>query len=270
MALNLKIIPSEKIVPLMDFQPDHVAGLEMIIRDSGAVRNPFLVAPTDDGRYILLDDGALLETARRLKIEYLPVQITGLGRGLNIVAEMAIDGWNKSYIDKFMEIFPRVISVRSHTNKPGQDFDHAKIIISENNGDQIRLCFGSGGYDHLPGSVFDFLKYLKRFCRFSRWLHLEKPDCVPADEINSSAVLKLPGLSSEDLLLAVKQNYLFPAELLAFECGSRMLGINYPVHILNEPVSVRDKEQFLHELISLRINSGCSRFISSGVYLLNY
>jgi len=270
MALNLKIVPCKSIVPLADYSVERVAFLEIIIRDSGAIRNPLPVAAAENDKYLLLDDAAILETAYRLKIDYLPVQINEFVNESNISAGVRIHKWNREFIDKFRMLFPRVFTSLISSGKPLNGRKLIEIIIVDSEKEPLRLWFKRDSKNRLPGAFFDFLAFLKHHFGFVHQHSIGNDNPISSGEMNNSAVLNCQDITAKDISCASESGYLFPAELLSFDCGSRILGINYPVHILNDSVPVEDKEQFLHELINLRINSGNTRYISSGVYLLNY
>ncbi len=81
--------------------------------------------------------------------------------------------------------------------------------------------------------------------------------------------LKIAGLGLNHIKAAAWQRY-FPAGLIRFDYRSRIIGIEYPIKVLNESVSIREKERFLHDLVNFRLNNEQTEYIEGGVYLLNY
>jgi hypothetical protein len=270
MALNLKIIPCNNIVPLTDYSRERVASLEIAISDSGTIKNPLLTAVAGCDKLLLLDDAAILETARRLKIEYLPVQITEFKDDMKIPTGVCIKNWSRECIGKFRKVFPRVFASPVSSEESKHENRFAEIIITDSESEPLRIWFKRDSKNRLPGAYFDFLTFLKRHFGFSHCYCLDNRDSLSFARNKNIAIMNCPDITAGDIAAASASGHLFPAELFTFDCGSRILGINYPVHILNDSVPVEDKEQFLHELINLRINSGNTRYISSGVYLLNY
>ncbi len=270
MKPNLGIVPRTRIVPIMAYRSEKVAYLETIIEQTNSIRNPLQVAPLDGDRYLLLDDGAILEAACRLQLRYLPVQIFPLPEIGPVKAGAFVSDWDESLLNTFSEYFPRAMSIREIPDSAVPDL-HGNGIILRADGCPLRLItFASSSSAHVPIALYDFLSFVTRRCSLAGYRF---PDTVGSETIRLSpgdCRFEVVNLRAADLAFAVRHEFRFPAGLLWFENIDRVLGINYPVRVLNENVPVRDKEQFLHELINLRLASGHSEYITGGVYLLNY
>lgn len=269
MKPRLKIIDLADITPLMEFKKEKAEYLEEIIRNSGSIRDPLSLASPNRGEYLLLDDAALLEALRRLKITSVPAQVIPLRKSLKIAGTIIAEGMKISCIDDFLNIFPRSCDV-SDGNKGCCPASGTIVTICRKGEDDRVIYFKRCTSNHISPIFFDFLHYLKRSCTLTERIY---PAVIKSDNLKTttdSYLLKISNITADDLLFVARQGYLFPSGLLGFEFGSCIMGIDYPVNVLKERVPARDKEQFFHDLVNIRLRSGYSRFIRRGVYLLNY
>jgi len=270
MKPSLGIVPRTRIVPIMDYRSENVAYWETNIDQTNSIRNPLQVTPLDADRYLLLEDGAILEAARRLKLRYLPVQTFFLPGSGPVKAGAYISDWDESLPGQFARYYPRALTV-SEFSDAESGFPAGVGIMLRVDGRPLRwLSFTSSPSTHIPISLFDFLAFVARRCTLHRHRFPEHGRSDTIRLLPGNCQLEVVNLQESDLDFAVRHDFRFPSGLLWFDNIDRVLGINYPVRVLNENVPVRDKEQFLHELISLRLSSGHSEYITGGVYLLNY
>jgi hypothetical protein len=266
---NLKIIHIDEISPVMEFRERRVEHIQKAIVKAGSIRNLLNLASVGAHEFLLLEDSSILEALRRLNTESVPAQVVPLKRQKKIAANIALDGMDCSFIKDFYEMFPRSVTLEEE-NPDGDTGDNIIVSIGQKNQPEMTLSFKRSSAGLISGSLFDFFKFLKAHCTLKEKVY---PGSIKNTNIRNesdSCWLTVAGLTPEDLLFAVRHNYSFPAGLLRFDNGVRIIGIDYPLRILNEKVPIREKERFLHDLMNYRLNSGYSHFIKNGVYLLNY
>lgn len=269
MKPNLKIIETKNIIPVMDFKERRTEHLRQLIEKSGSIRNLFNLAGVGPHEYLLLEDTAVLEAVRRLKIEYVPAQVIPLKRHKKIKADISVSGMKQSYIDEFDKMFPRSFTVGKN-NCSLKDFGCILVSISQKNQSDIEMYFKRNGAGLISGTLFDFFGFLDSRCILEERINPTSVKTTNVKRNNESCLLTVSNLTPDDLLFAARQNYFYPAGLLRFDYGIRIIGIDFPLKVLKENVSVREKERFLYDLMNYRLNSGYSNFIKNGVYLLNY
>ena len=264
----LKIVKLTDIMPLMEADPAKVDYLKRVIKNSESIRHPLALAALSSNKYILLEDSSVLEAVRDLKINYIPAQVIKYRKTLKFEANLTVGKIALSDVMAFSEMFPRAfygdgkeISSLSNT---------IKIVIDKKDNPGMAVYFFRNKTGQLPPALFMFLNYLQQRWRFCSGL---MPGRVRAFNVkcgNDHWFLSIEGLSIDDLLYAARNDMRFAPGLLKFNYGHRIIGIEYPVEVLKENAPVSQKEQFLHDLVNLRLNSGFSDFIRNGVYLLNY
>jgi hypothetical protein len=266
---NLKIVNIGDISPVMEFRERRVEHLQKAIVGAGSIRSLLNLASVGAHEFLLLEDSAILEALKRLKLEHVPAQVVPLKRQKKISANIALDGLNCSQIDDFHRMFPRSFTME-HNDPDGDTKNGIIVSIDRKNQTEITLSFKRNSIGLIPGSLFDFFTFLKTHCRLKEKIY---PGSIKNTNVkcdSESCSMAVFGLMPSDLLFAARQDYSFPAGLLRFDNGVRIIGIDYPLRILNEKVPIREKERFLLDLMNYRLSSGYSHFIKNGVYLLNY
>lgn len=264
----LKIIKLTNIVPLMEADSAKVEYLKRIIKSTGTIRHPLALAAVPENKFILLEDASVLEAIHSLRINYIPAQVIKCRDTLKFNAGLTAGKVVLSDVRLFSDMFPRALHT---TDKEIPGFcDTAKVRISRKEDAGVIIYFFRNKAGQLPPALFTFLKYLRHHWNFCSGL---MPGRIRAFNVKCGTdnwLLSIDDLSIKDILYAAQNELLFPPGLLKFNFGNRIIGIEYPVDVLNENVPVGQKEQFLHDLVNLRLNSGFSDFIKNGVYLLNY
>jgi len=271
MKPNLKIVNVEEINPVMEYRDRRVEHLKEAIGQAGAIRNLLNLASVGAHEFLLLEDSAILEAIRRMKLKYIPAQVVPLKRQKKIAANIGLDGMDCSRIYDFYKMFPRAFTM-AEKGAEGQNERGSYITVSigRRNHPEMELAFKRNSVGLISGAVFDFFSFLKLHCSMNEKVYPGSIKNTNIKKKGESCSLSVNGLMPNDLLFAVRQNYSFPAGLLRFDNGVRIIGIDYPLRILNENVPIREKERFLHDLMNYRLNSGYSHYIKNGVYLLNY
>jgi len=269
MKPNLKIVRIKDITPVMDYKERRVEHLKQSIEKSGSIRNLFNLAGVGSHEFLLLEDTAILEAVRRLKIENVPAQIISLKKHKKIKADISIRGMKQSYIDKFDKMFPRSFTVSKNIHNL-KNFNGIIVSIRQKNQFEKEMYFKRNGAGFISGALFDFFEFLDSHCTLEERINPTSVKTTNVKRCDEGCLLTVSNLTPGDLLFAARHNYTYPAGFLRFDYGVRIIGIDFPLKVLKENASVREKERFLYDLMSYRLNSGYSNFIKNGVYLLNY
>jgi hypothetical protein len=270
MIPKLKIVSVNSIIPLMECDPDKVDYIIEIIENSGIIGTPVSLASAGNRKYLLIDNCEIIEAARRLGIKYLPSQVASPLSSVRIDTNIYAEKFDQGIIDNFLSIFPRVAYFGASRKSINNQSPRVRLSVSRKGDNDLNLFFKRYHGAGLPYSVFNFLEYLGHHCRLTRKIfsgHIKTANTKPCDDFT---LIRLHGLAFEDLVLTAQSYHLFPAGFLRFDYSGRIVGIDFPVRILNEKVTQREKERFLHDLVNYRLNSGHPEYIGGGVYLLNY
>ncbi len=272
MIPKLKIVPLSSIVPMMEYSETKVKYIQEIIESSGNIGTPVSLVDLPDKNFLLLDDSSILKVAKDFDIKFLPAQLTNQNQIMDIRAEIFIENFKPSLIEEFISIFPRVAAIYPSRKeiKQYQNQNDLKIVFSGKKEKDIIVCFRNLNSEMLPGAIFDFFDYLKRSCRMTRKIYSEKIRTANIRPNQNYWSFKIAGLNFNHIKAAVASQKYFPAGLIRFDYKCRVIGIEYPIKVLNERVSIREKERFLYDLVNFRLNNEQTEYIEGGVYLLNY
>ncbi len=270
MIPKLKIVPLSKIIPVMEYSKTKVEYIKEIIKTSGNIGTPVSLIDLPDKNYLLLDDSSILKVAEDFDINFLPAQLTSENQIMGIRAEIYVEDFTPELIDKFISIFPRVASICSCRKEINQHKNDLKMVFSREKKKDIVVCFKNYNSDILPCGIFDFFNYLEKSCRMSRKIHPKKIRTANIRPNQDFWSFKIEGLKFNHIKAAVTLHKYFPAGLIRFDYRCRVIGIEYPINVLNEKVSIREKERFLYDLVNFRLTNEQTEYIEGGVYLLNY
>ena len=270
MRPNLKIVNLADIVALMEFKGKKVEYLRRAIKSSGVIRNPFALAPFEDRKYLLLEDAALMEAVRMEGFSHVPAQIVLLDEPLEIAADTLVEGMQPAYLEEFQELFPRDCALLSGDVESGRERFGTVISFCIKENQNLTIYFRKNRDGLMSPAVFSFFDFLKRRCTLIEKVYPGEIQAINLRPATGDCIMKALNMTARDIHFAAERGLLFPSGFLKLESGCRIMGIDYPVGILKADASLEEKEQFLYDLVNYRLSAGCSRFLRSGVYLLNY
>ncbi|HDL03372.1 MAG: hypothetical protein DRP46_03190 [Candidatus Zixiibacteriota bacterium] len=270
MKPNLRIVKLADIVPLMEYESAKVDYLISSFEQTGTIRNPFALASVSKSRYLMLENSSPLEAARRIKIEHIPAQVIPFKKALKFTADLAASDVLLADLKRFSDMFPRSFYAAEKTCEDKNDRRWTVVRISKKNVTELDICFPRNSSGRISPELFTFLRFLGKRWSYSGAVQPARIKAVNVKAQTDRWLMRVINLEADDLLYAADRGFLFPRGLLKFNYGHRLIGIDYPIDILKEPVPLNHKEQFLHDLVNMRLNSGFYDYIKSGVYLLNY
>ncbi len=269
MAPKFRIIRTAQILPLMAFDEEKVSYLIQNIAESESISIPIPLMEVADNFYLLLQDSAILEAAARLGITALPAQVSIRKSKTAVFGEIYAEGFTNDLIVRFTSEFPRDTMVLT-SRKDIRMYEKYDILAINVNGDSDSfLAFRRGREGHFSRLLLEFLDFIGKHCRYTQSIYNGTFPTANLKQPRYWSRLRLENMSIDSLISAGQQGTLFPANMLHFDSGYRIIGVDFPVAILNEKVPVKEKEKFLKDLISFRFRTCHPEFIGSGVFLLN-
>ena len=269
MLPKFKLVRPSDIFPLMESNEERVNFYKEQIEKSAFIRNPISLAPVGRRKFMLLEDSSVLEAIRQMQIPLLPAQITASLKTPQIEAHLYADNSIDSGIAEFGRCFPR--AVRNNRGRGAANREQIVRMIVEIQGQkEIILDLKRGSAGQIPLSLFHIFALIQK--RGAPKIEV-LPGQFCSTTVKSStefSMVRFQNLSFNDLVYAAMNRHLFPFGLLSFELNCRIIGINYPVSVLTEKASIKEKEQFLYDLINYRLRSGHPEFTRGGIYLISY
>jgi len=270
MIPKLKIVPLSGILPTMNYSEEISRHFREMMESSGMIRTPISIMEISEHNYLLFDDSAILKAANDLKIKYLPAQLAHPNQTIDIRAEILVRDFELTFMDEFLQIFPRVAKICTDKKDLRNYKKYARLELTHYGHKDAAICFHKNDPDRLPGAIFDFLDFLGRKSQLIRKIISKRIRAANIKAHQNYWTIRLPELTLEQIIDSARNQHYFPPGFIRFDFGGRLIGVEYPIAILNEKVSIREKERFLYDLINYRLNNGYAEYIEGGVYLLNY
>ncbi len=199
----------------------------------------------------------------------MPAQFSSRPSEVKIEANICISGLEYSALSEFIKKFPRSFNFVSNGNREKTLNGFTRINIAFADHQEATLDFRRSDLIPISPFAFLFMEFLRQKYEFAERVLPDDFKSANVRCLTGKSILSFSSLTGEDLFFAARHGYLFPAGLLKFENGIRIIGINYPLNVLNADAPVREKEQFLRDLVNFRLNSGHPEYIRNGIYFLN-
>ncbi|MCP4570091.1 MAG: hypothetical protein GY841_21120, partial [FCB group bacterium] len=259
---KLKIISIDRILTFESPAKERSIKKADEIEKNGKLRNPLLARPFGD-RYLLLDDTSILAALERLQISHIPIQIADPQTLTLHPWQRVTEEWKKEDLSEFCQAFPRQLTLHEH---PQGELEIYQTEVRFSDKSIYRLSFASPS---LITRADLCIKLLARIGSSFR-VKLDYNNADPlADFPGATAVVYPPAFTIDDLSVLAASGVRLPHGLVRIDQPGRILGIDYSLSILGEPVSPEEKESFLRELIRIRMSSERVAYYDGYVLVFN-
>ena len=270
LPFHLNILSLEKLVPVEKTVSSRIPEIKRELYRTGYQANPLLVSAEEDGRYLLLNDINCFEALRAMGIKSAVVQeIPDECDDSNFLAWYHLVGnFNLEYLRGLSEILHLKL----------EEIDYDAVWNKEDELISLRCTFIDGqSYRIVPrpgeliGQVSSLNSFIESYQSFSMHLKIY-PDrlFIESSEIFNlgSALILLPFYRHDQILELARAKVLFPPDCLNICADNRVVGLDFPLQVLNSPVRVEEKKAFLRELLRFRMQSDKSTVYGGKVYFM--
>ncbi len=268
MTPRFKIVPLSRIVPVMRFNEEKTMHLKDLMESSGVINSPLQLFSIPRGRWLLIQETSILEAARRLGLEAIPAQIISPADSPQVFLEILVKDSFISDIIAAAERFPRDVSIIKNKKDLRTNRGNCVLALPGSEGTVQFLSFRRASHGCLTAALYDLLDLLDNRRALSPVMYFNPQKTANIKQFGIWRRIRLRDIKIEDLIAVAGRGRLFPAGALQFETGPRLMGIDYPLAVLQEKASLREKDHFLRDLLSLRLCSGYPEFLGGSVYLV--
>ncbi|SYZ74035.1 hypothetical protein TRIP_C60305 [Candidatus Zixiibacteriota bacterium] len=267
--MRFRIVSTGNIHPIMQVRDRGSDSYISHFRQFGSIPNPAALYPVASSRYLLLGDSGFLEAVHKLRINMIPALILTDKKKIKVEASAAIEDLNEKHLEDFAAAFPRDVLLKPAKGRTPVDGKYDMVRITFPDASEYHLAIKRYSEARFSGRFFDFLNFL------SSRFHLAEPifpSNLQSATLKSNyirSLVEIPEITLDNVVSAIGRGNLFPAGLIRFDYGLRVVGVNYPIRVLTDKAPLREKEKFLYDLLNLRIASGHVEYVRSGVFLLN-
>jgi hypothetical protein len=262
---QIRILPIDKIVPfeqLPNIDPDSS------LSDCHLVRDPFLVAPLEDGTYVLLDNTDTFAELVYCGLTQLPVQIAGCNQIVLSSPRLGLHAFSVTDLTRLTSTHPEHIII---ADQPDQSVDppHMAINCAFSDSPPVRLILRR----HQPHGCPDSLRLLFDAIQASGGYQAEfrlgsiTPGLMRRRDY--SCLLSLPHPTFEDIAYAAHSQQCYPLRTVHAATGVRALQIDLSVAVLTSDLPLGEIEAYLRDLIIYRHQQSRTTTYEGRIYLFN-
>ena len=265
----MNILPLEKMIPVEKAVSSRIPEIKRELDRTGHVANPLLVSREEDGKYLLLHGINCFEALNAIGIKNAVVQEvpTHCNDSHFLAWYHLVKNFNLEYLKGLSEIL-RLELEEIDYDSVWQEDDEISVKCMFMDGKCYRIIPGS---DNLIGRIASLASFIESYQAFSPHLKIY-PDrlIVESSELFDlgSALILLPAFSHEQILRLADEKVLLPPDCLNICVDNRIVGLDFPLRVLNSSDDAEEKKLFLKELLRLRMQSDKSTVYGGKVYFM--
>ncbi|MDM8530756.1 NAD(P)-dependent oxidoreductase [Anaerolineales bacterium HSG25] len=266
--LPLQIVPSEKVVPHEHVDPRRVERLMKRLETDQILMDPPLVMEADD-HYVVLDGATRSTALKQLGYEHILVQITPPEENLNLHTWFhAICNINLTELLEMLEALPEVTLVDTDMDRVLDEmFEYGGLCYLKTVEGQVLLVLPTTGQNRLDALNSLTNTYI-RASIVQRTIN-DNMISLGHEYPDMAALVVFPEYTVAQVLQVAQSDRVFPAGITRFIIPDRILRLNADLSILKSDKSLREKNQWLHDLLVDKLAQGKIRHYEEPIYLLD-
>ena len=268
--IRLRFVPLEKLLPHEEDDPYRVKRIVDAITRDGFLRNPPVVAEYES-RYVVLDGATRVSALTSMRYRDILVQIVDydtetvdLSVWNHVVVGMSPDELLSNIADIDGFTIQRVDDTTALNRLGARDIEACVIM---RNGSQFAvLCEGD------VCDKADLLCQLVSVYRGKADVHRTAAINVPLlikEYPNLSAVVAFPVYSPQDVVKIALNGSKIPMGVTRHLIAGRALGLNIPLEKFNDSLSLEEKNKWLDETVSQRLQANKIRLYQEPVFVFD-
>ncbi|MFN8470657.1 MAG: hypothetical protein U0822_00430 [Anaerolineae bacterium] len=265
----LRIVPTSSLVLHEDADPRRVERLTRRMREDGIIKNPPIVTPLSDQRYVVLDGANRVSGLWALGAPHAIVQVVNYD-------QVELDTWYHliTHVDRdaLFDAIRRVPGVRLAATP----LDAARRALDERTISAYLVCPGGDAYGIANGhSLADEARILVDISNIYRGaanIQRVRIDDMYAltrmyDEV--AALLVYPPFTRADILSLAESKAKVPTGITRHVIPGRALRLNLPLSLLEGPGTVEEKNTWLTQWERERLAAKAVRYYAESTYLFD-
>ncbi len=265
----LRIVPTTSLVLHEDADPRRVERLTQRLREDAVIKNPPIVTPLSDGRYVVLDGANRVSGLWALGAPHAVVQVVSYDH-------VELDTWYHliTHMDRdvLFDAIRRVPGVRL-TDVP---LEAARRGLDERAISAYLVCPGGDAYSIANGSSLTaearILVDISNIYRGIANIHRVRIDDMLAlahmyDEV--AALVVYPPFTRADILALAESQAKVPTGITRHVIPGRALRLNLPLSLLEGPGTLDEKNAWLVGWERERLAAKAVRYYAESTYLFD-
>jgi hypothetical protein len=266
---DLKVLPTESLIPHEDIDPRRVERLSRRIHKEGRLKNPPVVAPIPDtDQYVILDGANRSLAFGKLGIPHIVVQLVSYGD-----PGVTLDTWYHVVSGMDIELFESALQQVTGLHLVDCTLMEARASLSTNRAaayivrkSQVRMVCNSADRQlndlGILRGIVDAYRGRADIYRASNDIWEIQSPYYP--EI--TALVIFPQLKPSDIIEAVRSGEKVPTGITRHIISPRALNINIPLKILSAEWSYQRKKEWLEEWLMQRMAANAIRYYAEATF----
>lgn len=272
---HLHIVAIEDVILHEDPDIERVARLVERLSADGILKNPLVVASTNnDGRRIVLDGANRLTALIKLGLPHVLVQDINLND-----EDLTIDCWHHAIEhlskEEILAHAEQTDGVEVVAERVVEDAQEGDVEDGEAGGVEgaspdflCRVAFADGETIVLKGSetLLERIEQLQQFTHvYHKFAYLDRVSYTNLDDLRRNyrhftALISFGRFSKDDLITLTNAEVRIPSGITRVLLPKRALRFNLQLEMLSASLSLEEKEEWLKESIREKINDKSIRF----------
>tara|TARA_Y100001970_G_scaffold74449_1_gene94340 strand:+ start:5115 stop:5954 length:840 start_codon:yes stop_codon:yes gene_type:complete len=251
-SLSLRIVDINHIVPHEHHDKNRSDRIYKQIQKDKILRNPPIVAQYHR-QYVLLDGATRVSALHALKCPHIVVQEIDQD-----IDQLSLSTWNhvlqgieKEELLSMIKITPNIVLETNFdiTNRFKIDQALCSVTTSEKT---FHVVDTSNNND---SQVLTLSNFVNNYSKKTNVLRTKESDIksLQKDITSSITLIQFPKFAAKFVLESATNNNLLPAGVTKFSINKRVLGVNMPLDLLCSNQSLTDKNAWLNNLITNKI-----------------
>ena len=266
---DLRMLPTEALVPHEDCDPRRIDRLSQRIRQEGRLKNPPIVAVIPDTERFVVLDGANRSTAfASMGIPHIVAQVISYGD-----PGVVLDTWYHVVCNMPLDEFEDALSRMDDLRLEACSLEQARSDLATNNAaayivshkEVHKVCKPEGCEYRDMRLLNDIVRVYKGkadIFRASNDIWEKQEPYYPG----ITALVIFPQLRPADILQAARDGERVPSGITRHIIPQRALNINIPLDVLNADWSLERKRQWLHDWLMERMAANAIRYYAETTF----
>ena len=266
--LSLQVVPLDKVFPHEHVDPKRVDKLAHRLEVEGRLANPPIVTQAGD-RYVVLDGATRVTALKKLGYPHIVVQVVSDKDQLGLHTWFhAIRGIDPRQLVKRLADLPEIDMMETNSHRMLEEMlEYGGLCYLHTVEGRVFIVQPTSGVNHLDAlnrlteTYIEAAQVPRTLNRDIHSLKREHPDLA--------ALVVFPEYTVEQVLQIAQANRVLPAGITRFIIPGRVLRLNAELRHLRSDSSLREKNEWLHQLLVDKLDQGKIRYYAEPVYLLD-
>lgn len=241
---DLRVVELARVEPHEDFDERRIVALAERVQRDGIVRNPPIVAPLGDGRYVVLDGANRVSALKYLEYRDVIVQVVDYH-------EVGLSGWNHLVVGFAEDLLETFAALPGLAPRPATLADARAALAA---GTALAFASGPGGRTQAYGGAADLagraalqVAMVEAYNGLADIHRVKQDDFAALESVyeDASGLVVFPAYRPDDVLALVREGGRLPSGVSRHVIPDRALRVNYALRELAEEVPRDEKNRRL-------------------------